>query len=43
MRRMGELEAYIPFIRYLLGVDPGDPEVLAMEAVARRKKLFEPA
>ena len=41
MRRMGELEAHIPFIRYLLGVDPGDPEVVAMDAAARRKKLFD--
>jgi class 3 adenylate cyclase/tetratricopeptide (TPR) repeat protein len=43
MRRMGELEAYIPYIRYLLAVDPGDPTVAAMDASARRKKLFEAA
>jgi class 3 adenylate cyclase/tetratricopeptide (TPR) repeat protein len=43
MRRMGELEAHIPYIRYLIGVDPGDPEILAMEASARRKKLFDAA
>jgi tetratricopeptide (TPR) repeat protein len=43
MRRMGELEAHIPSIRYLLGVDPGDPEVAAMDASARRKKLFDAA
>jgi predicted ATPase/class 3 adenylate cyclase len=41
MRRMGELEAHIPSIRYLLAVDPGESEVLAMEAVARRKKIFD--
>ena len=41
MHRMGALEAHIPFIRYLLGVDPGDPEVVAMDAAARRKKLLE--
>jgi class 3 adenylate cyclase/tetratricopeptide (TPR) repeat protein len=43
MRRMGELEAHIPFIRYLLAVDPGDPTVAAMDASARRKKLFDAA
>jgi class 3 adenylate cyclase/tetratricopeptide (TPR) repeat protein len=41
MRRMGELQAHIPYIRYLLGVDPGDPEVGAMDAAARRKQLFD--
>jgi predicted ATPase len=41
MRGMGELEAYIPYIRYLLSVDPGDPAVAAMEAAVRRKKLFD--
>ncbi len=43
MRRMGELDAHIPYIRYLLAVDPGDPEVSAMDASARRKKLFDAA
>ena len=41
MRRMGELEAHIPYIRYQLGVDPGDPAVSAMDAQARRKKIFD--
>ncbi|MFQ5897200.1 MAG: adenylate/guanylate cyclase domain-containing protein [Candidatus Methylomirabilia bacterium] len=41
MRRMGELEAHIPYVRYLLGVDPGDPAILAMDASARRKKVFD--
>ena len=41
MRRMGEVEAYIPAIRYLLAVDPGDPAFAAMEAAARRKKIFD--
>jgi hypothetical protein len=41
MRRMGELETHIPAIRYLLGVDPGDPEIAVMDAAARRKKLFD--
>jgi hypothetical protein len=43
MRRMGELEAHIPSIRYLLAVDPGAPEVAAMDASARRKKIFDAA
>jgi len=41
MRRMGEVEAHIPAMRYLLSVDPGDPAFAAMEAVARRRKLFD--
>src|SRR6266571_5257308 len=31
IRRMGELEAYIPAIRYLLSVDPGDAAFAALE------------
>jgi double zinc ribbon protein/adenylate/guanylate cyclase family protein len=41
MRRMGELEAQIPYVRFLLSVDPGDPAVGAMDALNRRKKVFE--
>jgi class 3 adenylate cyclase/tetratricopeptide (TPR) repeat protein len=41
MRRIGELEAHIPFIRFLLSVDPGDPTVAAMDPLLRRKKIFE--
>ena len=41
MRRMGQLEPYIPYVRYLLSVDPGDPAVAAMEAPARRKQALE--
>jgi len=40
MRRMGELEAYIPAIRYLLSVDPGDAVFAALEGTARRRQLF---
>jgi hypothetical protein len=40
MRRMGELEAYIPAIRYLLSVDPGDAAFAAMDGPARRRQLF---
>jgi class 3 adenylate cyclase/tetratricopeptide (TPR) repeat protein len=41
MRRMGELEDGIPYVRSLLSVDPGDPAVVAMDALARRRKSFE--
>ncbi|MFQ5898032.1 MAG: AAA family ATPase [Candidatus Methylomirabilia bacterium] len=41
MRRLGELEPHIPYIRSLLAVDPGDPEVSAMAAPARRRKMFD--
>jgi class 3 adenylate cyclase/tetratricopeptide (TPR) repeat protein len=41
MRRMGEVETHIPYIRYLLAVDPGDPTILAMDASSRRKKTFD--
>ena len=40
MRRMGELEASIPAIRYLLSVDPGNPALAAMDGPARRRHLF---
>ena len=40
MRRLGNVESEIPFIRYLLAVDPGDPSVMAMDAVARRTRSF---
>ena len=40
MRRLGGLDAEIPYIRYLLAVDPGDPAVLAMDAAARRTRIF---
>ncbi len=41
MRRMGELDGQIPYVRSLLSVDPGDPAVAAMDALTRRKKIFE--
>ena len=34
MQRMGELAAHMPFIRYLLSVDPGDPAIAGMDARA---------
>jgi class 3 adenylate cyclase/tetratricopeptide (TPR) repeat protein len=41
MRRMGGLDAQIPYVRYLLGVDPGDPKVAAIDAAARRSRILE--
>jgi class 3 adenylate cyclase/tetratricopeptide (TPR) repeat protein len=40
MRRMGDLDAHVPFIRYLLSVDPGDATVAAMDAPNRRRMAF---
>jgi predicted ATPase len=40
MRRMGELEAHIPAICYLLSVDPGDPAFAALDGPALRRQLF---
>jgi class 3 adenylate cyclase/tetratricopeptide (TPR) repeat protein len=41
MRRMGGLEAHIPFVRYILAVDPGDPTASIIDAAARRGKIFD--
>jgi class 3 adenylate cyclase/tetratricopeptide (TPR) repeat protein len=41
MRRLGGLESHVPFVRYLLAVDPGDPAVTAMDAARRRKRCFD--
>ena len=40
MRQMGGVEAEIPYIRFLLSVDPGDAEVRQMEASARAARTF---
>src|SRR4030095_14274500 len=40
MRRMGDLETYIPTIRYLLSVDSGDAAFAALDGPARRRHLF---
>ncbi len=37
---VGELAPHVPFIRYLLSVDPGDPAIAAMDAASRRRSLF---
>src|SRR3984893_15785885 len=41
MRRMGQLDAHIPYVRTVLGVDAGDPAVAGMEPSARRRKIFD--
>lgn len=41
MRRMGQLEPHIPYLRYLLAVDPGDPAVSTMDASTRRKRILD--
>jgi class 3 adenylate cyclase/tetratricopeptide (TPR) repeat protein len=41
MRRIGGLEAHIPFVRYILAVDPGDPTASIIDAAARRGKIFD--
>ncbi|HET7874340.1 MAG TPA: adenylate/guanylate cyclase domain-containing protein [Methylomirabilota bacterium] len=41
MRRMGGLEPHIPYLRYLLAVDPGDPAISAIDASARRKRILD--
>ena len=41
MRRMGELDGQIPYVRSLLSVDAGDPAVAALDALTRRRKIFE--
>src|SRR3989449_638349 len=41
MRGMGELEPHTPYIRYLLSVDPGAPGIAAMDALARRRNVFD--
>ena len=41
LRRMGQLEEHIPYIRYLLAVDPGNPAISAMEPSARRKRALD--
>ncbi len=41
MQRLRGLEPHVPFVRYLLSVDPGDPAVAAMDASQRRKRTFD--
>jgi class 3 adenylate cyclase/tetratricopeptide (TPR) repeat protein len=41
MRRMEDVDAHIPAIRYLLAVDPGDAALSAMEPAARHKQLID--
>jgi class 3 adenylate cyclase/tetratricopeptide (TPR) repeat protein len=41
VRRMGGLDGHLPFLRYLLSVDPGDPAVAGLDPLVRRRKVFE--
>src|SRR5262249_6352215 len=41
MRQLAGLDSRVPFVRYLLSVDPGDPAVTAMDGARRRKNIFE--
>jgi predicted ATPase len=36
-----DLRALVPYLRYLLSVDPGDPAVLAMDPQQRRAEIFD--
>src|SRR5207253_4148611 len=36
-----ELRPTLPYIRYLLSVDPGEPAVLSMDPQLRRAEIFE--
>ena len=38
MRRLGGLEAHIPYIRYLLSVDPGDPAIAALARIIHERR-----
>jgi tetratricopeptide (TPR) repeat protein len=38
---MGGLDTHIPYLRFLLGVDPGDARVMAIDAAARRARLLD--
>jgi class 3 adenylate cyclase/tetratricopeptide (TPR) repeat protein len=40
MRAMGGLEVHVPFVRYLLSVDPGDEAVARMDPATRRRLVF---
>ncbi len=40
--QLGEdLQSTLPFVRYLLSVDPGDPRVLQLDPKLRRAEIFE--
>ncbi len=41
LRGLGQVDGHIPYVRYLLAVDPGDPAIAAMDASARRKRILE--
>ncbi|HKW95157.1 MAG TPA: adenylate/guanylate cyclase domain-containing protein, partial [Methylomirabilota bacterium] len=39
-QQMGELAPHVPFLRYFLSVDPGDPAIIMMDAATRRRSVF---
>ena len=41
MRRLGGLDSCLPFLRYLLGIDPGDRAVLDMDPNVRRAGIVD--
>ena len=41
IEQLGLLEEHAPYLRYLLAVDPGDPDIALLEASARRARLFD--
>jgi class 3 adenylate cyclase/tetratricopeptide (TPR) repeat protein len=41
LRELGGLEAYAPYLRNLMSVDPGDPTLALMDAAVRRKRTFD--
>ena len=41
MRQLGGLEPHIPYVRYLLSVDAGDPAIASMDPLSRRRKILE--
>lgn len=41
LERYGDLEAYAPYLRYLLAVDADDPTLPHMDAALRRARTFE--
>lgn len=41
MRQMDGLEPSIPYIRYLLSVDPGELTIAALDPLVRRRQAFE--
>lgn len=41
LRELSGMEAYSPYLRNLLSVDPGDPTLVLMDPAVRRKRTFD--